>query len=436
MATSWLPAVSTMQTKITQRTLASIDGTGTRTFIWDTALTGFGIEVSAKGKASYVCETRIKGTGRKVRQKIGSVDLMHLDDARSDARSMLLQAFKGVDPRFDKQEVEQAPKTVGQAVTDYIEAKRHKLAASTIRDYRVTFSSCLSDWEHLPLGQLSGQMIANRYNKLLDKLSVAYSNKVMRNLRAALNYHGLEPNPVTFLTRKDLMAVDAPRNRFLSAHEIYIIYGYFSTYQHPVARVVLFCILTGVRKNEALKLTWENVTSQTILFAGDIQKNHKPHHVPRVGLLDGIFGDRGESQDLVFGYTEYSFRKPFERFKQRPELDGWAYWTMHDLRRTFSEHMNLIGYAASDVSLASNRSDNSVTVKHYLGGQLAKENLLRRMYADLQRQVHYYWYERGDAETMVAPKDYIPSILVEPELTEDEWLEYQESLVGVDTSTF
>jgi hypothetical protein len=48
---------------------------------------------------------------------------------------MLLQAFKGVDPRFDKQEVEQAPKTVGQAVTDYIEAKRHKLAASTIRDY-------------------------------------------------------------------------------------------------------------------------------------------------------------------------------------------------------------------------------------------------------------------------------------------------------------
>jgi hypothetical protein len=37
---------------------------------------------------------------------------------------------------------------------------------------------------------------------------------------------------------------------------------------------------------------------------------------------------------------------------------------------------------------------------------------------------------------MVAPKDYIPSILVEPELTEDEWREYQESLVGVDTSTF
>jgi integrase len=72
-------------------------------------------------------------------------------------------------------------------------------------------------------------------------------------------------------------------------------------YAHPVARVVLFCILTGVRKNEALKLTWENVTSQTILFAGDIQKNHKPHHVLRVGLLNSILGDRGEPQDLVFG---------------------------------------------------------------------------------------------------------------------------------------
>jgi hypothetical protein len=99
-----------MQTKITQRTLASIDGTGTRKFIWDTALVGFGVEVSAKGRASYVCEARIKGIGRKFRQKIGSVDLIPLDDARSDARSMLLQAFKGIDPRFEEQEVEQGPK--------------------------------------------------------------------------------------------------------------------------------------------------------------------------------------------------------------------------------------------------------------------------------------------------------------------------------------
>ena len=417
-----------MQTKITQKTLGKIEETGKRWFIWDTSLVGFGIEVSAKGKSSYVFETRIKGTGRKVRRKIGSVDLLPLDDARANAKITLLKASQGVDPRFEMEVQDNAPKTVGQAVTDYIEAKRRKLAASTIRDYRVTFSSCLSDWEHLPLNQLSGQMVAKKYNSLLDSHSAAYCNKVMRNLRAALNYHDLEPNPVKFLTRKDLLAEDKPRNRFLSAREIHDIYGTYSTFKDRVARVVLFCILTGVRKNEALKLTWSNVTSQTIEFSGDIQKNHKPHHVPRVGMLNEILGDRGDASDLVFGFTQYTFRKPFDRFKARRGRANWAYWSMHDLRRTFSEHLNLVGYTASEVSLASNRSDNSVTVKHYLGGQLAKENLLRRMYADLQHQVYYYWYEGAQVSGKVAPLDYIPAEFIEPELTEEEWQDYQESL--------
>ena len=86
-----------MQTIITQRTLAKLDPTGIRFFVWDTSLTGFGVEVSAKGKASYVCETRIRGTSKKVRKKIGLVDLLPLDDARQEARSLLLKASQGFD---------------------------------------------------------------------------------------------------------------------------------------------------------------------------------------------------------------------------------------------------------------------------------------------------------------------------------------------------
>ena len=288
-----------MKEKITQRTLGKLDATGVRFFIWDTGLTGFGIEVSAKGKATYVCETRIKGTAKKVRTKIGLVDLLPLEEARQSARAMLLQASQGIDPRFEAGVVQDGPASVGQAVNDYIEAKRHKLAASTLRDYRVTFKSCLSDWEHLPLGQLTGPMVAKKYNSLLESRSAAYCNKVMRNLRAALNFHSVEPNPVKYLSQKDLLADGNARERFLSAYEIYHVHQHYFAFNDPVARVVLFCILTGVRKNEAFKLKWRDVTSQTIEFHGDIQKNHKPHHVPKVGLLITILGQRGEA---------YSFR--------------------------------------------------------------------------------------------------------------------------------
>ena len=417
-----------MQTIITQRTLAKLDPTGIRFFVWDTSLTGFGVEVSAKGKASYVCETRIRGTSKKVRKKIGLVDLLPLDDARQEARSLLLKASQGFDIRFKTDQLAEMPLTIGKAVRDYISAKRHKLAASTLRDYRVTFNRSLSDWENLPTKQLSGQMVAERYNELLGSKSAAYCNKVMRNLRAALNFHEVEPNPVKYLSSKSLLADARPRNRFLTAHEISHVYGCYSTFNDPVARVVLFCLLTGARKNEALKLKWADITSQTIEFRGDIQKNHKPHHVPRVGILNGILGEERNPSELVLGYTKDAFRKPFERFKQRPDLCGWPYWTMHDLRRTFSEHMNLIGYTPSEVSLASNRSDTSVTVKHYLGGQLAKENLLRRMYADLQRQVFYYWEEGGSTDAMIAPVDYEPAHWFNPDLSEDEWNKYQQSL--------
>ena len=103
-----------MQTKITQRTLAQLDATGNRFFVWNTSLTGFGIEVSAKGRASFVSETRIKGTRKKVRKKIRLVDLLPLDDARQEARSLLLKASQGLDIRFEAHVLEEMPLTIGK----------------------------------------------------------------------------------------------------------------------------------------------------------------------------------------------------------------------------------------------------------------------------------------------------------------------------------
>lgn len=67
---------------------------------------------------------------------------------------------------------------------------------------------------------------------------------------------------------------------------------------------------------------------------------------------------------------------------------------------------------------------------------MAKDNLLRRIYDDLLMQVYFYLYEGGGAETIVASENYVPVTLIEPELTEGEWLEDQESLTKNDNSTF
>ena len=56
------------------------------------------------------------------------------------------------------------------------------------------------------------------------------------------------------------------------------------------------------------------------------------------------------------------------------------------------------------------------------------------MYADLQRQVEFYVGESGQSNVMVAPPDYMPAYLAEPELSEEEWLEYHKDILEGDTS--
>ena len=142
-----------MQEQITQRTLARLDpeGTGKRYFVYGSNPVGLGIEVSAKGKASYFIETRIKGRRSATRRKLSSVDLMSLSEAQALAKALLGDAAKGVDFRYASDDEEIVPDTVGYALEQHLKEKRHSLRENTIRDYQKTFNNCFSDWRTLPL---------------------------------------------------------------------------------------------------------------------------------------------------------------------------------------------------------------------------------------------------------------------------------------------
>ena len=86
--------------KINMVTIASLKPTGKRQFIRDSVLVGFGIEGSAKGKFTYFVETRVKGTSKNVRTQIGNVEHISLDEAKQEARTLLLEAKSGHDIRF------------------------------------------------------------------------------------------------------------------------------------------------------------------------------------------------------------------------------------------------------------------------------------------------------------------------------------------------
>ena len=123
-----------------------------------------------------------------------------------------------------------------------------------------------------------------------------------------------------------------------------------------------------------------------------------------VGALKELVGKRKQDDEKVFPFTSNSLRTALDKFKA--QLDFKEDWTIHDLRRTFSEHMNLIGYGEQDIAVANNQSSGSVTRSHYLQGQLAKESLLKRMFTDLQLQYDYYYRDHG-GEVQKVPKGWM-----------------------------
>jgi integrase len=300
-------------------------------------LVDLGIEVSAKGKASYFVETRIKGQRSAARKKIGSVDILSLADAQAEAKAFSGDAAKGIDFCYTVQEEEARPETVGYALEQHLNEKRHSLRKNTIRDYQKAFNNCFSDWRTLPLQQLTKQHVKDHYLELRDSgKSSDYVNKASRNLSSTLRYYDVEPNPIRVLKQKGLRQAGKGRERFLSQDEVLHIMQHHSTGSGhgpdgtrvpKITRTFLFFMLTGLRINEVLGLRWRDVQDGYFTISDDVSKNKKAHKMPVVGTLKTPIGKRGADNKTVFGYTSSGYRTAKDKFLEASKMD---HFTTHD----------------------------------------------------------------------------------------------------------
>lgn len=364
-----------MRTKITKHILSGLKPTGKVQFVRDTNLIGFGVKVSEAGKATYIAEKRVKG-GRVVRKTIGEVNLLTLDDAREEARKVLLSLSKGIDVAKIEPEDEDSLKS---NLSQYLALRRHKLKPSTVADYQKVMQNCFKDWLPLKVSDVTDKMVAHRYAELRDKHSEDYTNKAMRTLKAILNSAGIAPNPVTRAMKKGgLRTSSSAKTRYLSDDEIVKVMEY--SQKEDFGKLLMFYLCTGCRKNEALNF---EVDGDKLTFKNT--KSGKDHTIPIVGLIEKNHGP--------FVYTETEWRRELD--KAREALAFKQPWTVHDLRRTFAEHAQLAGVDLGAISLALNHAPIGVTRTSYLGGGLAKRMILTQTLATVSKQ--YLAYMDGEA---------------------------------------
>lgn len=354
-------------------------------FEFDDELKGFGVRVSGDVK-SYIVQGRvtINGKTKKVRRKLGSHGVMSTEQARNEAKKILGLFVQGVDPYAKASDKQVMEVTLRDVFEPYKKARR--LRPKTISVYEGALRRCFSDWLDIPITQITKKMVQDRHQELSNAngprgKGEAQANQAMRVLRSLLNYAAsvyedsegrpiILENPVKRLSQAKLWNHNKRRHTMIDRSQLAAWWRGVSALENDTMRDFFhLCLLTGLRRNEAATLRWEDIDLQarTLRIKGDRTKNHEDHYLPLSDFLEKLLKRRKRNYLLK---SEYVFpgrdnAKPIVEVKTsvaQIKANCGVQFMTHDLRRTFltiGESLDIPYYALK--RLANHKDGGDVT---------------------------------------------------------------------------
>jgi integrase len=330
--------------------------------------------------------------GKLVRAKIDTFDKITVEKARKQAEGILADMGRGLDPnvkkRQDRQKAEEEKRqriTLQQALDEYLQ--KGKLKPRTITTYRDLFRLYLADWLERSATEITRDMVRERHREIatgkrgrkvfkkqadtangaLNKAEApkrreAAADNCFRTLRAVLNYAfedeeggTLYANPVNVLSSKKRKAwFKVERRRTLIKNSDLPAWSKaVESLDNPIARdYLLFLIHTGLRRNEAARLRWDQVDFEESCFTIPTTKNGEPHTLPLSDYLSSLLRKRKaeawHENPFVFpGHGKGGYLREPKRAIDTVTANTGIVFTCHDLRRTFAtiaESLDLSGY--------------------------------------------------------------------------------------------
>jgi integrase len=328
-------------------------------FYRDAQLVGFGLRVTKRCK-SYIVETAIHGKSYRV--TLGKHGVLSSEHARKLAKQTLAKFIQGTHPK--QQRAAAAPPTLQQVFDEYIAIR--PLKPKSCYHYTRYFQVAFAAWHHFPLTAITRSDISQYYSELCAQHGVGYANASMRLLRALFNFaqaSDADPqtfhNPVKVLSDKRQWQPLARRTRVIKPHQLAAWWQAVQQLQHATFRDYLrLLLLTGLRKQEAATLQWQQIDfiEKTLLITDT--KNAQPHLLPLSDFLHTLLQQRQRDavNHWVFaGKKGHAIVDPRKPIMQVTEISGIIF-SCHDLRRTFA-------------TIAEGLDISSFTVKRLLNHQ-------------------------------------------------------------------
>ncbi|RDI37193.1 integrase family protein [Aquicella lusitana] len=339
---------------------------GAQAFYYDTELKGFGLRISNKTK-TYIAETKVQG--KTVRVSLGRHGVVTAEEARKEAKVQLAAMTKDVNPNQVQRENRIKTITLNEVYTHYM-AARKSLKPSTKRDYKTCIEVYLKDWMHKPMLDITRDMVESKHKEISEK-SEARANLAMRFLRALFNFAAeyrdakgrvlIADNPVRRLSAKKIWNKIKLRSNYIQPHQLKAWWDAVwalkndptrgSTQDRESVRDYLLVLLfTGLRREEALSLTWDNINFESKTLKIFDTKNRSDHELPLSNFLFNLFMRRKKDNtcNWVFpGSGKLGRIIDPRKLMQKVEETSGISFTSHDMRRTFASIVNMLGDSIS-----------------------------------------------------------------------------------------
>ncbi|EIE49606.1 phage integrase family site specific recombinase [Citreicella sp. 357] len=311
----------------------------------DELMPGLVLRISTSGTKTFCLHKRINGKMRRL--TIGRFPIMSLADARERVRQVLYEIETG---RFEDRtgvEVETKP-TLGDVIPDYIEkhAKVHN------RDWKRK-EALLAKFTTLHGKRIDEIKRADvvKACDVIHKCAPVSANRALAHLKHLMGWcveRGMiDASPIAGMKP---LSKERSRERVMSDDELSALWTAFDAEGYPFGDCMKLLMLSGQRRAEVAEMRWPELDLEKRLWTlpSSRAKNGKQHTVPITDAMLEVLRKtpRFFNSDYVFTTTGKSPVSGFGRVKDRLDKalpEGTEPWIIHDLRRTMSTNIAMLG---------------------------------------------------------------------------------------------
>lgn len=338
----------------------------------DQIAVGLRIYVGTSGAKRWRYRYRFEGKAGVI--VLGKFPSMSLEKARTLAREKEAMIGDGIDPKLEKLKRRECP-----TFKEFTEEVFIPYAKRELRGIKDTLNrinnKLIPRFGDMKLIHIRREHVAAMVEDLAAKISGTTANRTRSLLSSilekAIDYGHIEVNPTKQVRR---CKENGPRVTFMCDDETSRFHKELlkEVDKKVLSAEALYLIfLTGMRRTEALSLTWKQIDLDNCLIHIPNPKNGIAKTIPlnsfAVGLIKDIQRERGTQSSFLFpgrGKTGHltEVRKTLKALKERANV---AELVTHDLRRLFASALANQGESLRNIGALLGHKNLKTTEKVY-----------------------------------------------------------------------